>query len=531
MPIAKIDSNLCNGCGTCVDTCPEDVIRLNIQPVKEELLSPCAGGCPAGISVRKYAYYVEMGMMEEAIKMLREYIPFPSVTGRVCPHTCEKECARCEVDEPVNINCLERYVGDYFLNEKATPVTPIYAQRVAVVGSGPAGLSCAYYLCKKGYSVTVFEQQPVLGGMLKFGIPDFVLPREIVDAQIEYIGDMGVEFKTGIAVGKDVSFDELQKQYGAVFVATGNQLSRKTKVDGDEAEGIVGALELLRAVGLGEKVHIGKQVAVIGGGNVAVDAALTAKQLGASEVKMICLESKDKMPAFEKEINCAESAGVDIIASSATQRVYSENGHVSGIDVIACVSVTNEKGVFAPEYDETIKTHIDVDQIIFAIGQAADMSLLPEEIKGNGRGFVPVDKVTLETGVKGIFAGGDIVQPQNTSVVKAAAAGRRAAESIDLYLRGKDMKAGRDIHTRVQYPPKDGILPFPRQEVENDAVGFSENSARVEAMRCMTCGSRAEIVYPEDCMVCLYCERDCPTHAIYVSPDRMARRIAPWDLS
>lgn len=531
MPIAKIDSKLCNGCGKCVDTCPEDVFRLNTQPIDGELLSPCAEGCPAGMSVRKYSYLVEMDMMEEALEAIREYIPFPAITGRICPHFCESKCARREVDEAVNINCLERFVADRFLDEKAKPVKVIYAAKVAVIGSGPAGLSCAYYLSKRGYAVTVFEKHQVLGGMLRLGIPDFHLPRDVVDIQINYLKDMGVEFKTGVEVGKDITFDALMEQYGAAFIAIGTQVSRVARVDGDaEVQGLFGAFDFLRDVNLGKPVEVKDKIAVIGGGNVAMDAAMTLRRMGAKEVSVISLETRDAMPAFDKEIKAAEADGVEIYAGYGSKRILAENGKVTGLEVVACTQVTDKSGKFAPQYDESVQKTFAVDQIYFAVGQSVDLSAMPAGIAVTDAKTIAADPVTLETSVAGIFAGGDAVRPQDGAVIRSFAAGKRAAESIDRYLKGEDLRAGRDDTTRVLHPPKEEITPFPRQEVA-PGEAFTENMARLEAQRCMTCGSRSEIVYPEDCMVCLYCERDCPQKAIVVTPDRPGRRIAPWDLA
>lgn len=531
MPIAKIDSQLCNGCGKCVDTCPEDVFRLDTQPVPEELLSPCATGCPAGMSVRKYSYYVELGMMDEAIEALREYIPFPAITGRICPRFCEGKCARAEVDEAVNINALERYVADCFLYEKAEPCKVIYAAKMAVVGSGPAGLSCAYYLSKKGYKVTVFEKHSVLGGMLRLGIPDFHLPREIVDIQIDCLKDMGVEFRTGVEIGKDITIDGILEDYGAVFVATGTQISRKVRIDGDEGvEGIYGAFDFLRDKNLGNTYPIAKNVAVIGGGNVAMDTAMTVKRLGAENVYVISLEKEGEMPAFEKEIRAAREDDVEIFGGYSSKRIISENGKITGLDVIGCTQVNDLRGRFAPIFDESIQKHFDVEQIFFAVGQAVDTAAFTPDLTLTQRRTIKADPLTLETEKAGVFAGGDVVRPEDGAVVRSFEAGRRAAESMDRYARGADMREGRQSSLRVMKPPKEGIDEFPRQNPPKGGC-FDENTAKLEAQRCMTCGSRSVITYPQDCMVCLYCERDCPQKAITVTPDRPGKRIAPWDLA
>lgn len=541
MPIAKIDPELCQGCGKCVDTCPEDVIRLNLDPCAGDLRSPCAMGCPAGVSVRKYSYYVEMDMMEEAAQALAECLPFPAITGRICPHPCEAKCARAEVDQPVNINALERYVGDYILREGSEPVRPVRAGTVAVIGSGPAGLSCAYFLCRKGYAVTVFEALPVAGGMLRVGIPSYRLPKEIVADQICYMQDMGVEIRTGVTVGRDISLEELRREYSAVFFAGGLQSSRRAPVEGDQLDGVGYALEFLRRVGLGDVPEIRRRVAVIGGGSVAMDTAQTLSRMGAEEVHIFSLEKEGKMPAQPEEVRQAAEEGIRIHPGRSTKRILGEYGRVCGLEVVECVDTLDKAGRFAPQLNEDLLERYEVDQIIFAVGQAPEASLTPAELPTGRGGMVSVDPVTLETSLPGVFAGGDIAG-KGGIVVKALASGREAAESIDRYLRGADLREGRGEHTRVQYPPKEGIPLFPRQEVEllppeerknsfrEVKPALTENQARLEAQRCMTCGSRAEIRHAEDCMVCLYCERDCPAHAIYVSPDRVARRMGPWDL-
>jgi len=534
MSIARIDATLCNGCGTCVDSCPEDVIRLNSMPEDKEEIPACTAACPAGVNIRRYMHMLKLGMIDEAAGILRDSLPIPAVTGRVCPHPCESDCARKEVDQAVNINGIERFLGDYWLNERAQPVRKIYAGKIAVIGSGPAGLSCAYFLCRIGYPVTVFEALPVLGGMLRIGIPEYRLPRDVLDAQINYIRDMGVEFKTGVSIGHDVSFEELKSKYDAVFIAVGTQLSRQTPLKGSDLEGFTSGLDFLRNVNLHHDKTVGKKVVVIGGGNVAVDVALTALRLGAQEVHLSCLEGMDEMPAFEEEMKQALDEGIKIHASWGPKHILGKNGKVTGIVLMSCTQVFDDNHVFSPSFDDQTITSLDADQVILAIGQQPDLSLLPEHV-------LTVNPVTMQTGIAEIFAGGDVVSSGASSVVQAIAAGKRASVSIDRYLKGQPLTSDDDQKSPlVRKPPKDGITLWTRQTIPILNVkerianfrevkgGFDEQMVNREAQRCMTCGSRAVITYPDDCMICLYCERDCPMQAIYVSPEKTIGPILPW---
>jgi len=481
-------------------------------------------------------------MIDEAVDVLREYLPFPAVTGRVCFHPCESECARKDVDEAVNINGLERFLGDYALKEKAKPIRKIYSGKTAVIGSGPAGLSCAYFLCRMGYPVTVYESMPVLGGMLRLGIPEYRLPRDVLDAQIDYIRDMGVDFETGVKIGKDKSLEELQSEYDAVFLAVGNQLNKKVDLDDSELENVVPGLDFLRDINLGKEVKVKDRVVVLGGGNVAVNVALTALRKGAKKVDLVCLEGRDEMPAFDDEIHQALEEGVVINPSLGMKGVVRDDNNIRGIELVRCVRVIDQFGNFNPSFDDTKTESLETDMIITAVGQSADLDMLPSEMKTSNESGVKVVPMTLATGMPGLFASGDVVTTGVQSVAEAIAAGKRASLSIDAYLRGK--KLGSKAYAkpaRVKDPPKEGLGTWARnsrpQLPVNERVGnfkevrkgFSENTTNLESQRCMTCGSKAVITYPEDCMVCLYCERDCPTRAIYVSPDRIAKSMVPWD--
>lgn len=542
--IERIDAALCTGCGICVDSCTMDCIRLDTSVAEGGEFPPCRLACPAGVDMRSYIHLLKEGMIEEAINVLREALPLPAVTGHICPHPCEPECARRDVDEVVNINSLERFVADYWLKEKAQPVRKIYAAKVAIVGSGPAGLAAAYELAKMGYPVAVFEALPVLGGMLRIGVPEYRLPRDVLDAQINYIKDMGVEFKTNTAIGKDVTLDDLKNEgYQAVFFAIGAQLSQKLDIEGTELDGVLWGLDFLRDVNLKREVKVRDKVLVIGGGNVAIDVALTALRLGTKEVQVACLESGEEMPAYEDDIQQAIDEGVGINVSWGPKRILGDGKKVTGAELVKCVSVFDKEGRFNPSYDEKVTKTIDTDMVILAIGQTSDLSLVPKGIKTTEGVIIQVEPVTLETTLPGVFAGGDVTAAPGSvvSVVEAFAAGKESAISIDRYLKGEDLKAGRGKKPdRVRRPPKEGIEQMARQvapllpvdqrrgNFKEVKTGFNEDTMMLEARRCMTCGSRVIIKYPEDCMLCVYCERDCPEKAIYVSPEKKVMPTLAW---
>ncbi len=531
--IETVDDDLCNGCRLCVDTCPTDCFRLDTLVTERAEQPPCQVACPAGTDMRRYLYLVREGMIDEAIGVLEECLPLASVTGRICPHPCETACARGDVDEAVNINSLERFVGDRWIAEKPASPRILYTAKVAVVGAGPAGLACAYFLARMGYPVTIFDAMPEPGGMLKYGVPDFRLPRAVLTAQIDYLRAMGIQFRMNTRIGNGTSLDDLAREHQAVFVAVGSSRSRKIEVEGKNLDGVLWGLEFLRDVNADRPASAsGKRVVVIGGGNVAMDTALTVNRLGASRVQMVCLESLETMPAYAEEKRQALDEGVVIDPSWGPKKIVGRDGKVTGIELVRCVRVTDGSGRFAPSFDESETKYVEADLVILSIGQESDLSFLPSDVRATESKTIRVDSLTMQTSRPGIFAGGDIVSG-SASVVEAIGAGKRAAVSIDRHLRSQDIRAGRDVKPlRVMKPPKERIPHIPRQaaawlpvgdrERTFDEVkcGFSDDTARLEAQRCMTCGSRAIIAYPEDCQMCLFCERDCPTKAIYVSPDK-----------
>jgi uncharacterized 2Fe-2S/4Fe-4S cluster protein (DUF4445 family)/thioredoxin reductase len=470
--------------------------------------APCRVGCPAGINVQDFLYLIAQRRYADALDLVRLSYPFAGICGRICNHPCEAVCERGKVDQPISIRAAHRFLSDYELKAgraKASPREKTKSQRIAIVGSGPAGLACAYDLVGRGYPVTVFEAAERTGGMMRYGIPEYRLPRNILDEEIRFVEELGVEIRTRTAVsGSRELFDQ---GYQAVFVATGAWTSQKLGLAGEEAEGVIPALTFLRQVNTDERVEVGDRVAVIGGGSVAIDAARVSRRLGAREVHLICLESTDltcadRMPAQEQEIAQAAEEGVTIHPSLGIARILAKGGKASGVETVECVSVLDAEGRFAPRFGSGPAPTLEVDTVIVAIGQRPDTRAF-KELERLPSGAFKVDTTTLETNVPGVFAGGDAASGP-ADVIRAVAAGKAAAVSIELYLAGMDLKKARPAPMKpVEEVPKEGVRQEGRQAVavlpvqqrtafQEVELGFDEEALAKESIRCLHCAIYAE---------------------------------------
>ena len=526
-----IDTEKCTACGECAKVCPIDLPNLfdmnlrdkqaayKLYPqampgayaIEKKGTAPCKVTCPAHVSVQGWIALMNQGRYAEAIKLFKQEHPFPGICGRVCHHPCEGACTRHQVDDPLGIMYLHRYLADVDLKSDK-PYVPVKKEpqdeKVAIIGSGPAGLTAAYFLAIEGYQVTVYEKHEVLGGMLRIGIPEYRLPRDIIDAEIQTIRDLGVVFKTGIDIGTDITIGQLREQgFKAFFMAIGSQECKALGIDGEDFQGVVPGVDFLRQVNLGEKVNLGARVAVIGGGNVAMDAVRTALRTGSQEPFIIYRRSEAEMPASVDEIAECREEGIEIMTLTNPIRVIAENGKVTGIECIKMeLGEPDKSGRRRPEPVDGSEFSIQIDALVPAIGQESDWACLTDECACtlNDWGTMNVDPVTLQTDDKDIFAGGDAVTGPAT-VVEAIEAGKQAAISMVRFIRGIDMAAGREEHYEaVADLPLEGGSDSPRQKMSHAAaetrranweevqLGFSEETARTEAARCMACGLCSE---------------------------------------
>ncbi|NJE26668.1 FAD-dependent oxidoreductase [Thermococcus sp. MV5] len=416
-------------------------LELMLSDHYGDCIGPCQKGCPAHSDVQGYLALIAMGKYHEAVKLMKEKYILPAVLGRVCPAFCEDECRRNLVEEPLAIRQLKRYAADYDLEHGPwmPEIPPSTGKKVAVVGGGPAGLACAYYLRTMGHDVTIFEAMPKLGGMMRYGIPPYRLPRDVLDKDIATVIGTGIEVKTSCALGKDVTLEELREKYDAVFLGVGAWKSRKMGIEGEDLEGVMHGIEFLRKVNKGEKVELGKRVIVVGGGNTAMDVARTALRLGA-EVTIVYRRSREEMPANEREVEEAEEEGVRFMFLTNPVRILGER-KVEKVELIKMeLGEPDASGRRRPIPIEGSNFTVEADNVILAIGQYCDEEFLKSLGIEAKRGKALVDDVTLQTSIEGVFAGGDLVLGPST-VIESIATGRRAAIMIDLYLKGKLEKA------------------------------------------------------------------------------------------
>jgi len=485
--------------------------------------APCKATCPAHVSIQGYIALINQGKYQEAIELFRDEHPFPAVCGRVCHHPCENVCTRGDYDEPLGIRELHRFLGDWE-NETGGMFLPDRAEekrdeKVAVIGAGPAGLSAAYFLARKGYSVTIYEKLPVAGGMMAVGIPEYRLPRNMLQREIDIIKELGVEIRTGVTFGKDITFDSLKAEgYPAVFMGLGLHKGRGLGVENEDAEGVLQGVDFLRDAALGKDVSIGKNVLVIGGGNVAIDVALTAKRKGAETVTMVCLEKREEMPAWEHEIEEALEGDINIVNSYGPKSFFIDKGNkFSGIEFKSCAAVFDENGRFNPRFDENACEAFFGDTVIIAIGQATETADIEgQNVPMTPRGGLAADPVTLQTPMEWVFAGGDAFHGPK-SVVDAVASGKEAAESIHRYINGIDLREGRAREWTFDKPdiinePHRDRMPVrcldPKSRECNFlevSYGYNEDEAKSEADRCLKCGI---------CSECYQCVKACLAGAI-----------------
>lgn len=566
--ISVVDTDKCVGCGECVENCPTNALKLGQKicaekaaaPAKRELpydtewgpekwntdyrtnrevvldsgSSPCKAECPAHIGIQGYIKLASQGRYREALELIKHENPFPAVCGRICPRNCESACTRGDIDDPIAIDDIKKFIAEQDLKSETRFVPEKrhdYGKAIAVIGSGPAGLSCAYFLAIDGYEVTVFEKQKTLGGMLTLGIPSFRLEKDVINAEIDVLKALGVRFETGVDVGRDVSLADLrQRGFEAFYLAVGAQAGRLLGLEGEDTQGVVTGVDFLRRVNLGEAPGLTGKTVVIGGGNVAIDVARTAGKVGSDSVAMYCLESRDEMPALEEEVEEALAEDLSINNGWGPARILSENGRVTGVEFRRCLAVFDKEGRFNPSYDEENRITVEADQVLLSVGQAMDWGdlLAGSPIELNPNKTIKADPDTFQTAEKDVFAGGDAYSGPRFAI-DAIALGKEAAVSIHRYVQnGQSLVFGR---TKRSYKAFDkanldlgGYDRMPRQRTPHVAGSESkktfkdlrgtltEEQVQKETERCLGCG--VTVVDEYMCVGCGSCTTRCKFEAI-----------------
>jgi len=574
--VAAVETEKCVACGRCVENCPAGAVKLGqklctkdgfIQYPRQELpdevkwgpekwsidyrdknrincydtgTAPCKTACPAHIAVQGYLKLAAQGKYREALQLIKRENPFPAVCGRICNRRCEDACTRGTVDQAVAIDEVKRFIAQQdldaetrFVPEKVIPkVDGEFAEKIAVIGAGPAGMSCAYYLAEKGYRPTVFEKEARPGGMLMNAIPSFRLEKDVVAAEIDVLRQLGVEFRCGVEVGKDVTIAQLRQEgYKGFYVAVGLQSGGRLPVPGGDAENVISGVDFMRDVNLRDKKSLSGRVVVIGGGNIAADVARTAVRCGAENVSLYCLEGYDEMPMGEEDRSECERDGVAVYAGWGPREVSVEGGKASGVSFVKCLKVKDENGRFAPVYDENTVQVAPCTTVLFCIGQKAEWRelLSGTAVEFDPNGTAKADPVTYQTAEADIFVGGDAFTGQKFAI-DAIAAGKQGAVSLHRFVQGATLTIGRDRRQFIELDKKSALIAVdsydntPRQRVgynealrntfRDERVAFTAQQVRAETARCLGCG--ASIVDPNKCIGCGVCTTKCAFDAIHL---------------
>ena len=512
------------------DVCTLEPYRPYGADIKETRpYSPCRAACPAHTDVQAYVGLIAQGKYTEAFEVITSVNPIASVCSMICHHPCEQSCRRCGVDEPLAVRHLKRFAIEKskdYRRAKRKLVQKTKGKSIGIIGSGPSGLTAARDLADLGYSVTLYEKHPVLGGMLAAAIPPYRLPREVLKEDIDDVISKGVEVKTNFEIGKDAKLDDLAKKHDAVLVAIGLSLSRSLNIPGVEGPGVLLAIPYLEDVAFGRKPALGKKVLVIGGGNVAMDVARSARRLGVQNVEMVCLENEQEIPAWKWEVDEAVEEAIKINYRWGPKAVKRENGKVLGLEVIKVLSVFDANKRFAPTFDNNVTTLLEADMIIITIGQMSNMAFLKESaVKIDERGRIEWNPATQMSSARNVFVAGEVVTGPG-SAIAAVANGRRAALAMHLYIQGETIEGRLPVQEKekiAEMPSEvvEKISKQPRMKIkhltpevrvktmENFEMGYSEAEALEEAGRCRGCGGGA-VVDQKKCMACLTCLRVCP---------------------
>ena len=574
--VARVNEDNCVACGRCVEYCPAGAVKLGqklctkngkvtypMQQLPDKVkwgpekwsvdyrdknrincydtgTAPCKTACPAHIAVQGYLKMAAQGRYTEALALIKKENPFPAVCGAICNRRCEDACTRGTVDQAVAIDEVKKFIAQQDLKAESRYIPPViqpslrgpFTEKIAIIGGGPAGLSCAFYLAEKGYKPTVFEKEKRPGGMLMNGIPSFRLEKNVIDAEIDIIKAMGVEIKSGVEVGKDITIEQLRKEgYKAFYIAIGCQGGRKIGVEGEDAQGVIAGVDFLRSVNLDESgTKLSGKTVVIGGGNVAVDVARAAGRCGAETVDMVCLETRNIMPADQQEVHEAEEEGITVRCGWGPKEILTENGKVKGIVFKKCVSVFDDEKRFNPKYDENEQITVECENVLLSVGQSIIWGDLLSGSKvelGRGNGAV-ADSLTYQTAEPDIFVGGDVYTGPKFAI-DAIAAGKEGAISIHRFVQpNSSLTIGRNRRQFIELDKNNlvinsydnssrqvpGTVANASKSFRDTRMTFTEEQVKTETARCLGCG--ASVVDTNKCIGCGICTTKCEFDAIHL---------------